>query len=160
MEVIRIEGLLIFIGTALIFAELFIPGGIAGTIGFVMVFYAIASLTNSLATMVFGILAFLILIGLLVYFLLKVIPQDKIKNKLILNRELDSDSGYNSNILQDKSLEGQRGITISVLKPTGKIKIAGQIYYVISEDKFIEKDKQVEVVKVDGNKILVREVGR
>lgn len=160
MEVMKIEELLLFLGTALIFMELFVPGGVAGTIGFVLVLYAIAGLTNSMATFIVGLVIFIGLVSGAIYVLVKVIPKDKIKNKLILHRQLDSESGYNSNPLQDKSLEGQRGITISVLKPSGKIKIAGDIYYVSSEDKFIEKDKQVEIVKVSGNQILVREVGR
>ena len=160
MEVMKIEELLLFLGTALIFMELFVPGGVAGTIGFVLVLYAIAGLTNSMTTFIVGLVIFIGLVSGAIYVLVKVIPKDKIKIKLILHRQLDSESGYNSNPLQDKSLEGQRGITISVLKPSGKIKIAGDIYYVSSEDKFIEKDKQVEIVKVSGNQILVREVGR
>lgn len=157
---IKIEEIILLLGTVLIFAELFIPGGIAGTIGFLMVIYAMAGLTSSIQALVISLILFILLVGFLIYILIKVIPKDRINNKLILNRELDSESGFNSNVIPNKELEGQRGITITVLKPTGKIKISGEIYYVISDDKYIDKDRQVEVIKVEANKILVREVGK
>lgn len=150
--------ILLVIGAALVILELFIPGGVAGTIGALISLYAITQLTDSMLGLTIGILAFLAFIGLVVYILLKLVSKDKFHNKLILNLALDSDSGFNSNKVQKTDMIGQRGITISVLKPAGKIKIAGEIYYVMSEDKFIDKDKQVEIVKVVNNEIFVREV--
>lgn len=152
------EEILLIIGALLIFLELFIPGGVAGTIGVIIVFYAIFQLTNSIMGLLIGLLIFASLMVLAIYILLKLVSKDKLHNKLILNSVLNSDAGFNSNKVQSDELIGQRGITISVLKPSGKIKIAGEIYYVSSDDKFIDKDKQVEIVKVENNKILVREV--
>lgn len=149
---------LLIIGALLILLELFIPGGVAGTIGAILALYAITQLTHSMAGLIIGILLFLIFLGIVIYILLKLVSQDKINNKLILNSALNSDAGFNSNKIQNSEMIGQRGVTISVLKPAGKIKIAGEIHYVMSEDKFIDKDKQVEIVKVENNEIFVREV--
>ncbi|MDO4711556.1 MAG: NfeD family protein [Peptostreptococcaceae bacterium] len=154
-----IEQALLIIGGLLIIAELFVPGGIVGSIGAVLVFFSLASLTDGLGELLLGIALFIALIGVIVYILLKLIPRDRFKNTLILNSELNSDEGFSSNENYDHLL-GQRGITITILRPSGKIKIAGEIYYVSSEDKFIEKDKQIIVIGVEGGKILVREVGR
>lgn len=154
-----IEQILLVIGGLLIIAELFIPGGIVGSIGAVLVFFSLAALTDSLAGLVLGIALFIALMSLIIYVLLKLIPRDKFKNTLILNSELRSEDGFMSNESYTHLL-GQRGITISILRPSGKIKIAGEIYNVSSDDKFIEKDRQVIVSEVIGSKILVREVGR
>lgn len=154
-----IEQFLLVIGGLLIIAELFIPGGVSGTIGAVLVFFSLASLTDSFGELMLGLALFIAFIGLVIYILLKIIPREKFKNTLILNLELNSEEGFTSNESHQQLL-GQRGVTISILRPSGKIKIAGEIYYVSSDDKFIEKDKQVIVVNVDGNKIFVREVGK
>lgn len=156
---ISIEQALLIIGGLLIIAELFVPGGIVGSIGAVMVFFSLASLTDSLGELFLGIALFIALIGVIIYILLKLIPRDRFKNTLILNSELNSEEGFSSNESYDHLL-GQRGVTITILRPSGKIKVAGEIYYVSSEDKFIEKDKQIIVIGVEGGKILVREVGR
>lgn len=124
-----------------------------------MVFFSLASLTDSLGELFLGIALFIALIGVIIYILLKLIPRDRFKNTLILNSELNSEEGFSSNESYDHLL-GQRGVTITILRPSGKIKVAGEIYYVSSEDKFIEKDKQIIVIGVEGGKILVREVGR
>lgn len=149
---------LLILGALLVVLELFIPGGVAGTIGALIALYAITQLTNSLLGLAIGIVIFLVLIGIVIYILLKLVSEDKIQNKLVLKSTLNADSGFNSNKLKDNDMVGQRGITISVLKPAGKIKIAGEIYYVMSDDKFIDKDKQVEIVKVENNEMFVREV--
>lgn len=154
-----IEQVLLVLGALLIIAELFIPGGIIGSIGAVLVFFSLASLTDSLGELFLGIVLFIAFIGLVIYLLLKLIPRERFKNTLILNSELNSQEGFSSNGNYDY-LMGQRGISITILRPSGKIRIAGEIYYVSSEDKFIEKDKQVLVVGVEGSKIFVREVGR
>lgn len=154
-----IEQVLLVLGALLIIAELFIPGGIIGSIGAVLVFFSLASLTDSLGELFLGIMLFIAFIGLVIYLLLKLIPRERFKNTLILNSELNSQEGFSSNGNYDY-LMGQRGISITILRPSGKIRIAGEIYYVSSEDKFIEKDKQVLVVGVEGSKIFVREVGR
>lgn len=154
-----IEQILLIIGGLLILAELFVPGGIVGSIGAVLVFFSLTLLTDSLAELLMGIVLFIALMSLIIYVLLKLIPKDRFRNTLILNSELKTEEGFMSNASYEHLL-GQRGITISILRPSGKIKIAGEIYNVSSDDKFIEKDRQIIVSEVNGNKIMVREVGR
>lgn len=151
------EALLLF-GALLIILELFIPGGVAGTIGALLAFYAIAQITSSVQSLIIAVIVFLSVSGCILYFLGQLISKDKINNRLILKSKLDSESGFNSNAKPDADMIGKRGITISVLRPAGKIKIAGEIYFVISEDKYVDKDKQVEVVRFENNEIIVREV--
>ena len=145
------------LGGLLIIAELFVPGGIVGSIGAVLVFFSLAALTDSLGELILGLLLFVACIGLIIYVLLKLIPKDRFKNTLILDRQLKPEEILSSNEAYNP-LIGQQGVTISILRPSGKIKIGDTTYNVSSDDKFIEKDREVIVVGVEGTKILVREV--
>lgn len=55
-------------------------------------------------------------------------------------------------------LRGQRGISQSVLRPTGIVDFEGRRVHVISEGEYIERGKEVEVLEVDGARVVVREV--
>ena len=55
-------------------------------------------------------------------------------------------------------LIGERGEAVSLLKPFGKAKIAGQLLDVVSQGTMIDPGAQVEVIEVTGSKIKVREV--
>lgn len=140
----------------MIIAELFVPGGIVGSIGAVLVFFSLAAMTKSLGELIIGLLLFIACIGLVIYVLLKLIPKERFKNTLILDSQLKPEEVHSGENVSP--LMGQQGITISILRPSGKIKIGEAIYNVSSDDKFIEKDKKVIVVVVEGTKILVREV--
>lgn len=56
-------------------------------------------------------------------------------------------------------LLGKRGKAISTLRPSGKAEIDGKVYAVEADGAFIEPKKTVEVIRVRGNRIIVRSVG-
>jgi len=53
---------------------------------------------------------------------------------------------------------GKTGQTINNLRPSGSALIDGRRVDVVSRGEFIEKDKPVIVITVDGNRVVVREV--
>ena len=57
------------------------------------------------------------------------------------------------------SLVGQRGLTRSPLRPVGKAEIDGDYLDVFSEGGFIDANTEIEVVRHEGNRIFVREIG-
>lgn len=144
-------------GALLIIAELFIPGGIAGTFGLGLVITSLWMLSSSIWQLLLFLVIFFVAISIIIYILFKIISREKFKNTLVLSLKMDKEDGFISG-REEESLVGQRGITLSILRPVGKIKIAGKIYTASSEDKFIDANKQVEVVEVDGIKIIVMEV--
>jgi len=151
------NNLLLSIGIALIFAELFVPGGILGTVGVITVVWSLSLMTDTFLGLMLAILVSFIIIGIAIYILIKLIPKEKIKNTLILTSSLNRNEGYSTS----KNLQaymGKVGISESTLRPTGKAKIEGNIIDVVSEDKLIEKGKMVKVTYVDGTKVLVREI--
>ena len=151
------NSLFLGIGIALIFAELFVPGGVLGTVGAIMVIWALTLMTDTFIGLLLAILVSFTIIGIIIYILIKIIPKERMRNTLILSSPLNKDEGYiSSKDLQ--SYTGKVGIAESTLRPTGKAKIEGRILDVVSEDKLIEKGKMVKVTYVDGTKVLVREM--
>ncbi len=55
-----------------------------------------------------------------------------------------------------KVREGDRGIALSFLRPSGKAEIKGEPFDVISEGEFIEKGTPVIVYTIKGNRLIVR----
>jgi len=55
-------------------------------------------------------------------------------------------------------LMGEQGKAVTLLKPYGKAKIAGQVLDVVSQGTMIDPGASVEVIEVTGQKIKVREV--
>ena len=93
-------------------------------------------------------------------FLLKIFPKRNMWSKIALNDQLTSEAGYNSLNDEYKSLLGERGITKTVLRPTGTIVVNEEKYSAVSEGKWIEMDKKVEIVQIEGTRIVVKEVDR
>jgi len=56
-------------------------------------------------------------------------------------------------------LLGKKGTSVSTLRPSGKAEFDGKIYVVEADGSFIEPKKTVEVIRVRGNRIIVRSVG-
>jgi membrane-bound serine protease (ClpP class) len=52
---------------------------------------------------------------------------------------------------------GQKGNTISQLRPAGKASFGGQKFDVVSRGELIEANREIIVVVVEGNRIVVRE---
>ncbi|MBX3438117.1 MAG: hypothetical protein KF861_11545 [Planctomycetaceae bacterium] len=54
-------------------------------------------------------------------------------------------------------LVGQHGETMTVLRPAGKARVADRLLDVVSDGPFIPQGRQIEVVHINGNRIVVRE---
>ncbi len=68
----------------------------------------------------------------------------------------DEASGHFSD--HPRSLIGQEGAALTVLRPAGKAKIHGRTIDVVSEGPFIPAESRVEVVEVSGNRVVVRQI--
>ena len=132
--------------------ELFIPGGILGTIGFLaaagMVVYAFASGHTATG----GILTGAILAFIPVWFLLW---------KEVLGRFMaitDSEKDFRSGTEVNDSLMGKQGTTVTSLHPTGVAIIDDRRYHVMTRGEMVDKGARVEVIDTTGNRTVVKEV--
>ena len=67
-------------------------------------------------------------------------------------------SGITKGTEDYSDLVGKSGVASSVLRPGGNATIEGKIYSVVAQSALIESGRNIEVVSVEGVKIIVREV--
>ncbi|MFL2983306.1 MAG: NfeD family protein [Candidatus Neomarinimicrobiota bacterium] len=159
--------LFIIAGLALILVEmLVIPGfGIIGIGGIGFMVYGLYLLLipdvpvgeEVLGSAMDGFIIGLIgaLIGL--FLLAKLMIRSKFWYQLTAPSMQKKDQGY-SNTQGWEVFEDRITTADTDLNPSGWIRIDGQRIFVISDAGFIDKGKEVSIISVDGNRVLVREV--
>jgi membrane-bound serine protease (ClpP class) len=157
--------LIILVGLTLLFIEGFlIPGfGIAGISGIVVLLWGIYKLlipdhpvsdevySRALDGFTIGILG-----GIIALFLLfRLMIKTKFWHKLTSPGAESKEAGYTVSIgLED--YVGKSGKTVSDLRPSGWINVENQKIFVVTEGEFVEKNQQVKILSVDGNRVVVR----
>ncbi len=161
------EVLLIGTGLLLLIAEVFvIPGfGIAGALGIVALLWGLGlSLIGAGATWtVMGsalgqVTAALLVAVLLAFALVRMVPRLPFGRDLVLETGLSAEGGYASAPETDRRWLGQRGIADSTLRPAGIARFDHERVDVVTEGEFVEPGVAVEVIRIDGNRIVVRSV--
>ncbi|MGE0475059.1 MAG: nodulation protein NfeD [Nitrospirales bacterium] len=159
------ELLLVALGLILVSVEVFfIPGfGVAGILGIVALLGGFGlSLIGSGANWdsiisAMGQVALSILIAIVVALvLLRYFPRLPFGQRLLLKTTLLSQEGYGSAPERDLSWLGKRGTAATDLHPSGIAHLNGDRVDVVSDGDFIGAGQPVEVVRVDGNRIVVR----
>ena len=76
---------------------------------------------------------------------------------MVHSGEMKASEGFVSTDNTQTTLVGKTGITISFLRPSGKVTIDGKAYSANAESGFIETGKEIVVSRFDGLNIWVRE---
>ena len=159
--------LFVLTGLALILLEvLVIPGfGIAGLGGIGLMIYGLYLLLlpdipvgeEVLGQAMDGFLIGLVgaVIGLVL--LVKLMIKTKFWEQLTAPDTQKKEDGY-SNTFGWESLQGETGIADTDLHPSGWVRVKDQRIFVVSEGEFIEEGKEIKILSVDGNRVLVREL--
>jgi membrane-bound ClpP family serine protease len=145
--------LLILIGLSLVVLEIIvIPGAIAGIIGALIIIFAIWESFEVYGNTYGYITLFstLFVTAIALYFTLK----SKTWNKLMLNTKINS----KVNVIENEIVKvGDYGISISRLAPAGKAMINGEFYEVHTNSEFIDQNQDIIIIKIDHNKIIVKQ---
>lgn len=163
-----VEIILFVLGVALLALEVFIiPGfGFAGIAGIILI---VASLFLSLlgvdpfldmellSVAILQITGGLLAAVALLFLLAKFLPQSRRFNTLVLANEERADLGFVS-YPSEKELIGKQGKALTNLRPSGSAEIEGERYDVVAEWDYIEAGKPVKVLKVEGIKVVVKEI--
>ncbi|MFT5643812.1 MAG: membrane-bound serine protease (ClpP class) [Janthinobacterium sp.] len=161
------ELLLAGIGLLFLAVEiLVIPGfGVLGTLGIAALLGALAlSMVGAgdTAAVIVGamwrvVLALLAaLLGSLV--LLRFLPRLPLARRMILQTDLGSGPTHGSAPEADQQWLGKQGRALSILRPAGIASIEGARVDVVSDGAMIDADAPIEVIRVDGNRIVVRQI--
>lgn len=159
------EMLMAAAGIVLLLLELFvIPGfGIAGALGILALLAALLlsmigpGNTAQLVLLVASRVVFSLLLAVALSFaLFRFMSRLPIGRKLVLQTGLGAAQGYASGPHEDAGLLGKTGQAWSVLRPAGIAEIEGRRVDVVSDGEMIDAGARVEVVRVDGNRVVVK----
>jgi membrane-bound ClpP family serine protease len=89
---------------------------------------------------------------------LKVLPRRDMWDKIVLKGALTRETGYSSVNQRYRDFIGKEAIALTDFRPSGTIELEGSRYSAITRGMWIKKGTRVQVVAVDGTRILVDEV--
>ncbi|MCA9835584.1 MAG: ATP-dependent Clp protease proteolytic subunit [Trueperaceae bacterium] len=159
-----LDMVLIFAGVLLLVLELLvIPGfGVAGVLGLAAIVIAIIRIfpNNNQWAYVLGYTA--IFGAILTFFLFWMLPNSRFVRVFALNTRLANTPGMDSQsarlVASYDYLLGQRGVALSDLRPAGVARINNERKDVVTEGDFIANGAEIEVILVEGSRIVVKAV--
>lgn len=144
--------ILILLGLVLILLELFVtPGFITGLLGGVAWTYALYKIYSE-----FGSTSGHLALGGLVLLLLACIViavKSGVWDKVSLHQQVDSKVNYLPNVKV-----GDTGSTLSALRPSGKMQWNQESIEVCTMGELVETGAFVEIIKIENNKIYVKQI--
>jgi membrane-bound serine protease (ClpP class) len=170
------EVIILGVGIVLLLLEIFvIPGfGLVGILGIICVLGSLGLMMVNNDNLDFGlvspnsvtntvvILFLAILVIVIAFFVLSSkLLDNKYFRKLVLTETLTPNTELNhieKSIVSHVGLVHQRGIAHTDLRPSGKIELNGEIYDAVTKGDFVGKGKNIEVVAVYNNSLVVKEV--
>jgi membrane-bound serine protease (ClpP class) len=79
-------------------------------------------------------------------------------NRVVLTSSQESEQGYSSAGADYKSMVGKTGVTLTMLRPAGKIEIEGESYEATALTGFIERDVPVKVMRYETSQLIVKKI--
>ena len=152
------ESIILFVlGVGLIVAEVFLAGGIAGILGASSIIGGIILAGGNPMRMGISVLIALAIAAVGTVIMIKFFGKKlHLLNKVVLMDATDTESGYVSNVNRTE-LVGRVAKTSTPLRPSGTIELEGERIDVVSEGSYIDRGKNVTIVKVEGSRVVVRE---
>lgn len=147
-------GLCLLLGAGLMILEIFLPGfGLPGISGIVLIGAGVimAGIQHGMLMAVVILLVVIALLALVVSWVLRSASKGNYHSEIFLKEKDDLHSRQDMQVLV-----GKVGRTTSVLRPAGIADFDGVRLNVVTEGGFIEKDTPIEIVGVDGARIVVR----
>ena len=159
------ELLLVIVGLVLLALEIFvIPGfGIAGVLGIAALVggltLSIVGAGATIAALVHAALRVALsivvaLVGSIV--LIRLLPHVPYARGLVLETGLGADAGWASPPESDRRWLHKHGTAATPLRPAGIAAIDGERIDVVSQGEYLDAGTPIEVVSVDGNRVVVR----
>jgi membrane-bound serine protease (ClpP class) len=165
------EVLLFALGIGLLAVELFITPGF-GVIGAAGIMAVIGSLvlaltalpvdvsfqTGVLTNSILRVLLSMGIVMVLFFALFAILPRTKLRNVLILDTAIEgtASGGREGEAISEVIASGESGVAESFLRPAGIARFGNRRVDVMSEGDFIEQGEKVIIVRVEGNRVIVR----
>lgn len=150
----------IFFSLGLIFTiiEIYMPGfGVWGLAGITCFIIGIIVTADTLLEALILMMILLAIVGIIFSILLHSISKGKLPKNMVLSTAMRSEDGY-IGTSDMKYFLNKQGVTLTILRPAGTVDFDGVKLDVVSEGEFIPKGTKVQVIKVEGRRIVVRRV--
>lgn len=148
--------LFFFAGVILIVLEFFVPGGILGLGGFLAIVNSFFILIEN-RYLAWAVVCVSFLTTILVYILQSKVFKRKfsLHKHFVLSESLSTAETFS---LQEtnKILLGKNGVSVTALRPAGKIKIDDKQFDAVTSGEFINAHSSIKVTDVDGLRIVVQ----
>jgi len=151
---------LFVLGLILLGIEVFLPGfGLPGVGGIILLAISIIMVSPNLETGLISLTIALVVTIVLVLLSLKFMPTRKFWRKLVLGTALTSEEGYNSSRQELKNFLEQQGRALTDLRPAGTMELDDGVRLdVVTAGEYVQKDERIAVVKIEGNRIVVKKI--
>ena len=140
------------LGLVLLFVEVaIIPGfGVAGALGLLALAAGAIAAWTELGPLWGGVTGGVSVVatGAMLYWL----PKSRLGRKMVLEH-----SQAEAISQKDRSeLVGRRGITVTPLRPIGRVRFGSDEVDVMTEGEYVDSNQEVEVMSVEGTRVVVR----
>lgn len=140
-------------GLVLIGGEIFVPGGILGAIGAILLLVAIVDGFIAFpAAGPYVALGIVVFVGIAFVLWIKLFPRTRMGRTMTVETDLRTFKATESGL---KELVGHEGIAVSQLRPAGYVMIDGRRVDVVTRGEMIAKASPVKVLAVEGNSVIV-----
>jgi membrane-bound ClpP family serine protease len=153
-----IAALCLLFGVLLAIFEMFVPGfGIPGIVGVVLLTLGISLTARTVVEGLFLVLIILAVLGIGLIILLRSATKGRLAKTFVLNDSLNKEAGFSGT--DDLSgFLGKEGVAHTVLRPAGVADFGEVKLDVVTEAEYLAKGAKVKVIKVEGRRIVVREL--
>jgi len=149
---------LFVVGIALLIIEMLEPGfGFFGVFGIIALVACIFVTADTVAEGVMLTVVFAVIVLIMLGIFLIMVSKGKIPNKFILRDSESKESGF-SGTVDFTEYMSKKGIVTAACRPVGNVDFDGVKIDVISRGEFIDKGLTVEVIEVEGNRVVVKKV--
>jgi len=145
-------------GLIAILCEIFIPGGILGIIGVLLILASVISAFKYFGAD--GGIVMLVIAAVIApltwFFGLSMFPKSPIGKYLTLRMSAKPEEGYRPLDFELQELVGAEGVAVTTLRPSGIAEINKKRYQVVTQGEIIDRETKIKVIKVEENEIVVR----
>ena len=158
LESVSIISIVLFlVGVGLLIVEMFEPGfGFFGGFGIISLIACIFVTADTVAQGLTLTAVFFVIILILLGIFLVLVSKGKLPGKLILKEAETLDQGFSGT--EDMAyLMGKTGVVVTICRPVGNVDFDGVKLEVVTQGEFIQKGEAVEVIEIEGNRVVVKQ---
>ncbi|MDR3289222.1 MAG: hypothetical protein LBT22_07325 [Peptococcaceae bacterium] len=150
---------LFILGLVLLIMEILLPGGILGVLGLLALIAGIFLSAESIQQGIYCTLALLLVLAVLLGLSFRFSKTRWLWQRLSLRERQSNEEGYVAPKPDYVGYIGKEGRALSLLRPAGTGEFDGERLDVVTEGGFISNGAKIQIIAVEGLRIVVREIG-